>query len=87
MARASKRPPVVDPGQIPLLVATCVVAVDHGPDYVLVTLGVDQMWGQPDIQERTISGRLLLTLGAWEVLKEIASGKSVALPLGAELVH
>lgn len=88
MARMPKRPPVVEPGHVPLVVATDVVALDRGPDYVQIIFGFDQMFGQRSVQEQDISGRVVLTLRAWEALKALVSADAAEVAAKfAALIH
>lgn len=88
MARMPRRPPVVDTGHVPLVVATDVVAVDRGPDYVQITFGFDQMFGKKDVQETELCGRLVLTMRAFAALKAavIADNAEIATQV-VVLVH
>jgi hypothetical protein len=83
-----KKPPVVDPGHVPLVVATDVVAIDRGPDYVQITFGFDQMFGRKSVQEQELSGRVVLTMRAFAALKAALAADNAEIAAQVlELVH
>lgn len=72
MAQMPKRPPVVDPGHVPLVFATGIVALDVGTDYVQVTFGVPQIWNGGGVKALDAVLRVVLTPSAWALLCDAA---------------
>ena len=82
MVKETKRPPIVQAGEVKTIVATGVIAIDRGNGYVQVTFCHDQMWGADVVQEREITGRVMMTLSGWEEFQRVAA--TLGIPIERE---
>lgn len=68
----SNRPPIVDPGQRPVIFATGIVAIDRAAEYVQITFCQDQLWGGLAVKEREVQGRVIVTMaGLAELMRAL----------------